>query len=113
MIGVNCFSRGCSLDELVQDGVNGVVFDTAAELCQHFQRLLAGFPSESAELDKYRDKLREFRYSDVVFLLIAVVLTPSRSGGSHGIMFDPCSMLSQHLRRIWGPLQSQCFRAFE
>eukprot|EP00041_Stephanoeca_diplocostata_P039226 m.1600846 g.1600846 ORF g.1600846 m.1600846 type:complete len:481 (-) comp25352_c1_seq1:8447-9889(-) len=59
-----CAKDFSCLDELVQDGVNGVVFDTAAELCQHFQRLLADFPRKSEELDKYRDKLREFRDND-------------------------------------------------
>ncbi|KAF8320593.1 uncharacterized protein EI90DRAFT_3147152 [Cantharellus anzutake] len=46
------------LDELVRDGVNGVVFRTASELAGHLQRLLLSFPN-GKELENLRTSLRE------------------------------------------------------
>jgi beta-1,4-mannosyltransferase len=48
-----------SLDELVKDGTNGLVFTSAAELSQQIERLLAYFPSPQGPLANLRTSLLE------------------------------------------------------
>ncbi|KAF8323368.1 mannosyltransferase [Clavulina sp. PMI_390] len=52
-----CALNFACLDELVKPGINGVVFDTAQELAEHFEHLLASFPT-NPELDRLTSSLR-------------------------------------------------------
>ena len=50
----------CSIGELVHDGVNGRLFETAPELCQHLQSLLRGVGDPSASLCQFATSLRSY-----------------------------------------------------
>eukprot|EP00971_Amphidinium_carterae_P254123 5044964-Amphidinium_carterae.1 len=56
-VGFSC------LDELVQHGKNGLVFDTAASLAEQLQLLLMDYPKNTQELDKLRRGAAEFQAS--------------------------------------------------
>jgi beta-1,4-mannosyltransferase len=45
---------GPCLSELVTDGVNGVLFQTSAELAEHLRVLLDGLPAQSPSLERLR-----------------------------------------------------------
>lgn len=49
------------LDELVQDGKNGLHFSNAVQLCEQLQELLTGFPSTSGKLLQFRENLTAFQ----------------------------------------------------
>ena len=53
-VGFSC------LDELVQHGKNGMVFQDSAQLAEQMQELLGGFPHNCAALHKLRDGVANF-----------------------------------------------------
>jgi len=53
---VCAFAYSC-LDELVQNGVNGLVFESSMQLYAHLQTLLSGFPIRNQKLDSFRGNL--------------------------------------------------------
>jgi len=50
-----------SLDELVQHGVNGFVFESAAQLSEQLQQAFDGFPARQKTLDSFRENVEQFR----------------------------------------------------
>jgi len=56
-VGFSC------LDELVQHGKNGLVFDSAGSLAEQLQLLLRDYPQNTQELDKLRRGASEFQAS--------------------------------------------------
>jgi beta-1,4-mannosyltransferase len=51
---VCALNYGPCLSELVTDGVNGVLFQTSAELAEHLRVLLDGLPAQSPSLERLR-----------------------------------------------------------
>eukprot|EP00037_Helgoeca_nana_P011710 m.105259 g.105259 ORF g.105259 m.105259 type:complete len:481 (-) comp21003_c0_seq1:67-1509(-) len=56
-----CAKQFSCLHELVKDGINGVTFDTSAQLGVQIVDLLRGFPNNTQQLDKLRTGLKAFR----------------------------------------------------
>jgi len=49
------------LDELVQDGVNGLVFSSSQQLADRLVELLAEFPRQTYQLDQLRSNVTQQR----------------------------------------------------
>lgn len=56
-----CAVNFSCLDELIQDGENGLVFESHQQLAKQFQDLLRGFPNKCHQLEKFRKNLQQFQ----------------------------------------------------
>jgi beta-1,4-mannosyltransferase len=59
MIQADPIVHNSSLNELVKDGKNGLIFTTATELSEQIVTLLTSFPSPHGALNNLRSSLRE------------------------------------------------------